>query len=350
VSKNMPVLKILVIQPDCRDYRIPLFERLSDDFIITLLHFGKKKFINGDSVSELELNIKKITSFKYIENLREECNKFDCIITVFDPHWVNCFTLPFLTKKPVIFWGHGVGRSKFVSQLRKIVGKRAQSLITYDEEGKQSLIDIGLIPQKIFVAPNTIHVSNSQNFSHEEKDSILYVGRLQKRKELDVLIKSFAQIYHQLPENTGLKILGDGDQVLSDLKRLTQHLEISNKIEFVKGTTDDEELAQHFKQAYCYASPGPVGLGVLHSFAYGIPVITFEDRDHGPEVSNLKNNENALLVDGNNRDFGESLVKLINTGAFKKLGDNAYQHYSNSRTIEQMVLGFREAIEYSLRE
>ena len=339
-------MKVLFVQPDCRDYRIPLFKNIADKFKTSLLHFGKRKFLEDELISETELRLRTVNSFKFIESLGKECNKYDCIITVFDPHWLNSFFLPFLTHTPVIFWGHGVGRSKIISYLRKITGKRARALITYYEEGKQNLVDIGLNPQKIFVAPNTIHVPNSQNYAQEEKNSILYVGRLQKRKDLDDLVKSFAQVHHRLPNNTILKILGDGDIVYKELASLGSKLGISEKIKFIKGTTEHDVLAQHFKQAYCYASPGHVGLGVLHSFAYGVPVITYKDRDHAPEVSNIKKNQNGLLVDGKEKQFGESLEWLINSGAYKKCGDNAYHHYSNNRTIENMVKGFKEAIEY----
>lgn len=342
--------KVLIIQPDCRDYRIPLFKNLSNNFEITLLHFGEEKFLNDRSVSEIDLKLISIGSFYFVKSLQEECKKHDIIITVFDPHWLNCFILPFLTKKPVIFWGHGIGRSKFVSILRGVVGKKSDALITYDEIGKNNLVNIGIDSQKIFIAPNTIYVANSKNYANEDKNSILYVGRLQRRKELHTLIKSFAHVHHSLPKNTILKILGDGEQVLADLISMSKKLGIYEKVNFVRGTTDESELSKHFSQAYCYACPGDVGLGVLHSFSYGVPVITFKNRNHGPEFSNIRHNENGVLVDDIKHEFGKLLIELINSGAFQKLGNNAYHYYFNNRTIEHMVESFNDAIEYSQRE
>ena len=346
----MKALNILVIQPDCREYRVPLFKSLASFFRVSILHFGEKKFTNHEHITEVDMKLKKAASFKYIYSLNKECNKYDCIVPVFDPHWLNCFFLPLLTKKPVIFWGHGVGHSKLISYVRRRVGKKAKALIAYDEAGKQSLIDIGMNPQKLFIAPNTMHVYNTINFAEEEKNEILYVGRLQKRKELDLLIRCFANIQERLPKNIRLKILGNGDDILLELKELVEKHNLTNKVIFVKGTTDQKKLAQQFKKAYCYASPGHVGLGVLHSFAYGVPVITFRERDHAPEVSNIEHGLNGELVKGGIKEFGDSLVKLINSGSYRNLGNNAYLHYSNKRTINHMVDGFKEAIKYSLRE
>lgn len=333
--------EILILQEKLPHYRIRFFEKLNEKFNITVVHQhtleSQTKFI----FNTLEVRNINLLGLNY-QILNINLNKYDCIIASHNLRILNNLILINAVPNKLLFWGHGKGSNRWVDFFRKFLLKKSKGLILYGDEVKEKYSNHS---HKIFIAPNTIYIQNSKNYSQIAKNSILYVGRLQKRKELDVLINSFARVHKKLPDKTILKILGDGDKVLNDLKNLTHHLEISDKVEFLKGTTNDEELSQHFKQAYCYASPGHVGLGVLHSFAYGVPVITFKNRVHAPEVSNINNNENGLLVDGNELEFGESLLELIRTDAFKKLGNNAYHHYTEKRTIDQMVEGFSEAIE-----
>ena len=107
---------------------------------------------------------------------------------------------------------------------------------------------------------------------------------------------------------------------------------------------DDEALAALFAKAYACAVPGYVGLIVLHSFAYGVPVVTPRTEPHRPEFQNLEDGRNGLIC--GRHDFAEALVQACTqperTAA---LGRNAYAFYSNKRTLDMMLYGFRKAIE-----
>ena len=129
------------------------------------------------------------------------------------------------------------------------------------------------------------------------------------------------------------------------MKDLAKKLDVSDRIVFCGAITDDEKLKEYFYKAFAYVSPGPVGLGVLHSFAYGVPVVTNYIGKHGPEYDNLVHNENALLYHLPN-ELEKILIDLSNnTGISKELGQNAYKFYSNDRSISKMIDGFKEAID-----
>ena len=342
--------KIVIIQPDVREYREKLYIELSKKYDIKIIHAGDKKFKSKHNIIEKSIKTIKILNIKYILSIEREINEAEAIITIFDPHWVNCFFLPLITSKPTILWGHGTGQSNIVNILREKVAKKSKSIIVYDRNGKINLVKYGVQSNKIFIANNTIYVKNKNNYSNNNKNSILYVGRLQKRKELDALIKIYAKICNKIPKNTYLMIIGDGSIIRERLIKLSQELGISHKVKIICGTTDHKVLANHFKNAYCYASPGPVGLGVLHSFAYGVPVITFKNRKHGPEIYNIRHDYNGLLISGGYDDFGRSIIKLIKNGTYKSMGDNAFMYYKKNRQISNMVEGFDNAIKYAINK
>ncbi|MCC5870743.1 MAG: glycosyltransferase family 4 protein, partial [Gammaproteobacteria bacterium] len=209
--------------------------------------------------------------------------------------------------------------------------------IAYTENGKQHLVDWGFPEEKVSVAFNTLDVGNSGWTSGGSY--ILYVGRLQKRKELDLAIRL-------LPE-TGLvlRIVGDGD-CLDELNELAERIEVSEQIEFHPGTFDESVLKEHFAGAIAYISPGHVGLGVVHAFSYAVPVITLRHRHHAPEFEYC-NSCNSYICD--NEDVLAQLLGTLDgdSGVHLQKRRAALEFYENQLSPQRMVdcferrLGFR---------
>ncbi|MCJ8164436.1 glycosyltransferase family 4 protein [Pontibacter sp. E15-1] len=340
-------MKVLFIQPGCREYRVKLFEELSQSIGgVDLLHFGPRKFNGNQTVSENEGRKLKISKFHWIRGLHRHVKDYDAVVGMFDPHWLNVFLLPIFFNKKIIFWGHGKGKSGMLNIVRRTLGKRAKAVITYDEKGKAELVKLGIDTQKVFIANNTQHVPNSSDTSALPKNSFIYVGRIQARKKVEDLLEAFAMAKSQLPAGTRITVIGDGDH-LKSLKAKAQELQIASSVDFVAGTTDAEELKAHFSKAYAYVSPGHVGLGVLHSFAYGVPVVTYKGDHHAPEYHNIDNEISGLLTEPKVAELAQALVKITTGGMYRQMGHTAYGHYAEKRKISQMVDAFKEAIYYT---
>ena len=145
------------------------------------------------------------------------------------------------------------------------------------------------------------------------------------------------------PARITLDIVGDGVERAS-LERRVQRRGLSDAVTFHGEVQDDEILAELFSRAFACAVPGYVGLVVLHSFAYGVPVITPRGEPHAPEFHNLAHGRNALISD--RRDFADALVEVCtHPERAAMLGRNAYAFYANKRTLDMMLYGFRKAIE-----
>lgn len=338
--------KILIIQNQILHYRKPVYNELANNYEVTVLHSGEASVNINDNYKEIITKVFKIGPFYFQQGIVNEIknNTYDVIISMFDIRWImNVIALYLKQNSKYLYWGHRYGHNKLINIFRNYLMKKSDAVILYSDIEVNKIIKSGINKEKLFIAENTIDVPNHQDGSSKEKSSFLFVGRSQKRKKVDELIKAFAQIQNKLPNNTTVDIIGSGVEN-EYLKNLAKELNIDNRVIFHGAITDSKKLKNFFHKAFAYVSPGPVGLGVLHSLAYGVPVITYRTEYHGPEFDNLENGKNSKIVN-NFEELKQSLLSMTNEKEYILLGKNAYELYSRKRTIKYMMKGFKEAIE-----
>lgn len=336
---------MIIIQPNLPSYRYHFFCCLAEGLNkkITVLHFGQKSNLIHPLINEEIGDYRKFGSFKFVLNLSKLIEEYSTVITVFDPHWINLFTLPlFQKKRKIVLWGHGLGKNNFINKVRVVFIKKAFSFITYSEERKERLLNSGINRTTVYVAHNTLAVVNLRDTSSFSKKKFLYVGRLQRRKKLDIFFDIFDAL--KLGElGYSVDVVGDGLEEKKYLKDRVVRLGLTKYVSFKEGTTSETKLIEYFSHAKYYISPGAVGLGVLHSFAYGVPVLTMIDEDHGPEVDNIQNGINGQVF-YDEIDFRNSLYDFLNANIAEKMGQNAFRHYRQERSVQVMVDDFIKAI------
>jgi glycosyltransferase involved in cell wall biosynthesis len=344
MQADVKMKSVLILQGDISEYRVPVFEALAETYNVTVLHSGNLLSGQSRTFSELCVPKRKFASFflQSISQIRRISAQYDVVISMFDLRW-PAYILPFIgPRKKIkwILWGHRYSNNRLANLARDLIMARADRLLMYANEDVDCMIKRGIKSSKIAIAPNTIFIPNHADTSSYKKNSFLYVGRLQPRKRLDLLINSFSRIKHDVV----LDIIGDGE-IKAELQQMVTACGLEHRVTFHGSVQDPVILADFFSRAYAYISPGPVGLGVLHSFAYGVPVVTLRHERHGPEFSNLKHKQNALIVEKDD-DLLDSLQWVLNQPqTVAELGRNAYAHYSRHRTLEIMVDGFKSAID-----
>jgi glycosyltransferase involved in cell wall biosynthesis len=224
-----------------------------------------------------------------------------------------------------------------LNRVRLYFIEKSDGLLLYYEEQKNIFTEKGIDNEKIFHLNNTVDVPGGGYCEAALKRSFVFVGRLQERKKIDLLIESI-QIIKMKISNVSLVIVGDGAE-RGRLEQLAEVKGVSENISFLGRITDHSTLKKIFNESIAYVSPGAVGLGVLHAFGYGCPVITAKkDSNHGPEYYNLDEEENCILTDGSKEDLAFSMIRLMeDTDLMELLGRNAARHYSENRTIGGMV-------------
>jgi glycosyltransferase involved in cell wall biosynthesis len=103
---------------------------------------------------------------------------------------------------------------------------------------------------------------------------LLYVGRLNQRKNLDSLLRAYAYLENS-PELIPLVLAGSPDWKMFDINKYLEEMNIQQKV-ILTGFVDDDHLPALYALAtvFCYVSfEEGFGLPPLESMASGIPVI-----------------------------------------------------------------------------
>ena len=111
---------------------------------------------------------------------------------------------------------------------------------------------------------------------------ILFIGRLTPKAKLDILLSALAR-----PELTAatLEVIGDGPE-RAKLQGLARTLDLSERVTWHGGTTDETRIASIANRCAVFCYPGGVGLSLIHAMAYGLPAVVHDHRPtHMPEIA-----------------------------------------------------------------
>lgn len=337
---------ILILQNTILHYRIPFYEKLADYYEVTVLHSGKK--VNNSKFHEIIVKVKKVGPFFLQSEILTEVRnkKFDYIIAMFDLRWIfNILASYFYnTNAKFIWWGAWLTNSAVANFVRTYLSKKHNSIL-YTKEAKESFENAGVNPKLLYVANNTFDVGERiKAYESPVKDSILFVGSLDTRKELKIVLVAFSRVIAKI-EGLKFHIIGDGGEI-KNLKNLSIELGISENVLFHGHISDTKVLKKFYEKAIVSVSHGQAGLAVLQSLGYGVPFITKINAISGGEKSNIRDGYNGFFCEDDIESLSGKLLTITSDLEFaKKMGKNAYEYYSEYCTIDNMVQGFRDAIE-----
>lgn len=205
----------------------------------------------------------------------------------------------------------------------KVVTRRADKVITVSEFCKQEIVTkYGLPSSKISVIQNGVYPEDYVYSKHEaeamrkrlgDNDDflVLFVGRLERRKGLSLLLKAFKLVSRS--ERAKLIVVGSGRQ--APYRQLAESLSIGKKVVFV-GSVDDATLRRIYGACDLFASSSYLegfGITLLEAMASEKPVVAMnaggigeviKDGVHGKLVSNMNCKElaDAILHFAQNRE------------------------------------------------
>lgn len=343
--------KLLIYQQVLMHYRLPLFNAInsSTDTALTVATCSTGSGIDKTQLEFdcLELKAKKIGPFIHAKGLASAIGNHEIAILPFDIHELETSKSALRQHKPIILWGHSHGSRKILRPFRRWLVRRCNAIITYTAEGKNKLILEGIDASKVFVANNTVDIANAEYSPEVARRSFLFSGRITKRKGLDEALMAFATIQNQLPKDVNFEIIGDGPE-RHNLEALVVKQGIAQRVIFHGAVFDSNQLKEIFQRSLAYVSPGHVGLGVLHSFAYGVPLLTRRFASHAPEFNHIADGENGLLFDGTGEDLAKKMEYLATSEKSYSLGSEGHRHYIENCTLDIATSGFENAVNYAL--
>jgi glycosyltransferase involved in cell wall biosynthesis len=171
------------------------------------------------------------------------------------------------------------------------------------------------------------------------KNIIVYVGRIDKEKNIDVLIKAIALCKKKIDIHT--VIVGQGKEEKS-LKELVRQLHVQQLITFT-GYLPENDLPNIYKVADIFVMPSIAelqSLVTMEAMASGLPII-------GAQAVALPhlifNNENGFLfTPGNAKDLADKIYKILtNPKLREKMGEKS-KEIIQTHDIEQVTNTFEQ--------
>jgi len=178
----------------------------------------------------------------------------------------------------VAFRGRGLGRIFTVHNIfynLRFLPWYPRNVICLNEVGKQDFLRNYFLPKKLEIAivPNGIQINSAMPYESRrfQGSKFVYIGRLEKPKGLDVLIRAVAELGET---DVHVSIVGSGSEEKA-LCALTKELGVDDKIEFL-GYMDNPETVLDDSLALILPATSLEGFGyvVIEAFAHRCAVIS----------------------------------------------------------------------------
>ncbi len=294
-------MKICCIFNMAPHYRMPIFSKMSENFDCD--------FYFGDHMQQpiKKLNYNELKGFKkefhnvffgnsfywQRKSVRLAFKKYDYFLLSGEPFCISYWFILLIARllgKKTVTWTHGFyGRE---SGIKKVVKRAFFKLFTkimvYTDYSIDLMKKEGIRAEKMFCIANSLDTDNQLVIrkklkktdiftSHFGNDDpvMMYIGRIQKIKRLDLLVESFNKL-----KNEGVKcnllIVGKDDENV-DLPKIINELGLEDSVWLYGPCYDEEAIGEMFYNSAVCVSPGNIGLTSIHALTYGCPVVTHDN-------------------------------------------------------------------------
>ena len=184
----------------------------------------------------------------------------------------------------------------------------------------------------------------------DKKLNILFVGRLEKRKGADYLLKAYELVKLSLP-NSRLIIVGPGTKLRRKYERLVQKRGLADVV-FI-GYASYQELPRYYKTADVFCAPATgwesFGIVLLEAMAAGKPVVASNIDGY---ASILTHGAEGLLVPPRDeQSLAQALTSLLNDEPLRKemgaKGILKAREYDWANVARRVVNIYREVVKKS---
>lgn len=182
-------------------------------------------------------------------------------------------------------------------------------------------------PSRVSIINNGVNTSEFKCDGHKEWGKIVYVGRVEPHKRLDVLIRNFKK-----HPDLNIKIIGNGSQY-----NYIRSLINGNKNITITGHLDHEELVREIKESWLFVMPSyreGFSIASLEAMAASVPVVTVNSQYNLAVNEIIKHGYNGLVSD----DFTD-LMQNVKT-LYKD--ESTWQHLSKN------ALSFSKAYDWDI--
>ena len=248
-------------------------------------------------------------------------------------------------RKPYGVWLHGVLApiQRTISRRRKWVYDRLisrcileqASMVVYTARGeyeetnalnlttRAALIPLGMDIKAYEVLPRRGQF-RAQFLSGHDGPIVLYLGRLNVKKGLDLLIRAMKQVMAQRPE-ARLVIVGGGDppSFTSTVREWIRACDLEAQTVLTGPITDLEQKKQVFIDADVFVLPSHAenfGFAMFEAMTSRVPVVVSDTLNYATEVSRF---EAGLVVHRDAQEIATGIMRLLDDSDLRQhMGEN----------------------------
>ena len=224
--------------------------------------------------------------------------------------------------------------SSMAKKIFRIVYKLADKVVGVSLSVKNHLVNINEIPEiKGAVIYNPVSIPIKFPKTQSDSFEIVYVGRLEVVKNVEGLIKAFANSNNS---NAHLTIVGDGRE-RNNLEALTKELRLESKITFTGFSSEPSKFLSNADLFVLSSFSEGFGIAAAEAMFLKIPVLC---SNVGGIPEFVKDGENGWLF--NPKDIDELASKLndimaMDSSLLGRIGQNGYDKVSDNFTIEKYI-------------
>jgi len=231
--------------------------------------------------------------------------KYECMILLGDASFVTTWIAALISRfrgKRVLFWTHGWSSDEvgIKSKVRNTFYSLADGLLLYGRDAKRIGIKKGFLEDSLYLVYNSLDYPEHKRlresidesdllamrtklFSEPNLPIVVCCSRLYHGRRFDLLLDATRRL-HAAGHKINVLLVGDGE-ARSDLETQAKTLGIAENVAFYGSCYDQRTLAICTSIGSVTVAPGSVGLTAVQSLAFGVPVITHDNRkEQGPEV------------------------------------------------------------------
>jgi glycosyltransferase involved in cell wall biosynthesis len=201
---------------------------------------------------------------------------------------------------------------------------RAEQFVVVSPSTRDELPNYGISPDNCVVIYNAV---NCPDIPHQpsEYPSIVYLGRLQKYKSVDVLLNAMPEVLAKIP-SAHLIIVGSGEDK-DKLMGLTEQLGIEKSIEFT-GFVEEKRKFEILSEAWVHVNPSKKegwGISVFEAAGYRVPTVC--SRVEGLKDAVKDQITGCLFQYGDHKELANQLIDLLAHNEKRlALGENAFDY------------------------
>jgi glycosyltransferase involved in cell wall biosynthesis len=345
---------ILIIQGTLPHYRIGFFNALCDIDEVTVVHSGRAACGQNLRFREVVLPVRRVGPFRIQFGLHRLIRSIDpnVVIAMFDLRWLSSIQAMYKFDRHLtwVWWGLGEGQFSVATWIKTLLANRINPIVFYSDRSWRAFHNRLTEPGRLFVARNTLDVLNrTRSYLSPEKSIFLNVGSLDARKRNDVTIRVIRRLVDSGIWVPKFVLVGEGGE-RGRLAQLVAELEMQDYVDFVGFSDDPEVIASYYRIAIASVSFGQAGLAVLQSMAHGVPFVATQNAISSGESENIIDGKTGILCEESPLALEQALRGLLkDPDRARRMGAAAYDHFSRTATLENMVARFKEAIDYGAK-